>query len=86
MNARSTTEELINKCFRLPLLEYYQGRYCYYKFALAARKFVKEENHRKANETHEKFLRWCRKNPTVDEKGVKLPKHWGQLKVNGRWL
>ena len=89
----NNTEELVRKCFChcAVFKEGYESKQLHITasfndVARAARRFVKLENIHKTKERHEKFLRWCRKNPTVDEKGVKLPKHWGQLKVNGRWL
>jgi len=80
------TEELVMKCFcSKTFLDYKTPGYKRF-LASAARRFVKLENIHKTKERHEKFLRWCRRHPNINEKGVKLPKHWGQFKVDGKWI
>ena len=60
-----TTEELARKYFcRLSSIGHCDFQN-WRNLAHAARKFVKLENIRKAKERHEKFLRWCRKNPSL---------------------
>jgi hypothetical protein len=94
MNKQKTTEELVRKCF-CSFCEYCKqgGAWCdqctlgdWVKLARAARRFVRLEDIRKKQEAHERFLRSCRKRPTIHEKDVKLPKHWGQFKINGEWI
>jgi len=86
------TEQLVRKCFcwlcdgaTNRIAEKSCPSWCLfldYKFiARAARRFVRLENRQKAQEKHQKFLRWCKssKNPN---RNVKLPEHFGEIKVN----
>ena len=93
------TEKLVRKCFKFCFHETgttYLCHYCVHHkiIARAARRFVKEENRHNADVRHAKFLRWCRRHPRSAKKaselpesfsGNKLPKHWGELKINGKW-
>jgi hypothetical protein len=92
----SNTEKLVRKCFcKVSCCEWREDK-CKTPYscvlagpkylARAARRFVRTENIQKAHDTHMKFVRWCRKHPRSDGKGVKLPKHFGQFKVDGKWI
>jgi len=74
---RSKTEELVRRMYCLKcLVRMSNNRGCFKlcndakEFPSLARKFVKEENIRKANEVHMRFVRDCRKHPI---KGTWIP-------------
>lgn len=77
------TEKLVWDCFCKSVVDALGYTYT----AKCARRFVKLEQAAKRRATWTKFRKLCRRRRAErKKKNAKLPKHFGELKINGEWV
>ncbi len=89
------TEELVQKCFCTLCIISCENPSCSLHatdklitdLARAARRFVRMEQAEKIKKHNEFMKKFYRNRAKLrNENIVKLPKHFGQFKVNGKWI
>jgi len=89
MSASKTTEQLVDDCFVGVACKIYPHQ-TWQSLARAARQFVRMEQAEKLNQIRAKLLKQGQHEAEVANEQTdgwaKLPKHWGELKVGGKWV